>query len=65
MGKDTIEPNERIVQRMEKIGIDPAQIRNYVANNRHNHITAHYYLMKNKLEKDPAFLQEEMRASNS
>jgi hypothetical protein len=33
---------------MAKQGMDAAQIRNYVINNRHNHITAYYYLLKRK-----------------
>lgn len=44
---------------MQKHGLDPLQIRNYVTNNRHNHITAFYYLLKKKAERDPSILQEE------
>lgn len=33
---------------MAKDGLDPNQIKNYVANNRHNYITAYYYLLKKK-----------------
>jgi len=39
--------------------MDPAQIKNYVSNNRHNHITAFYYLLKKKMEREPTFLKEE------
>lgn len=28
--------------------MDPVQIKNYILNNRHNHITAYYYLLKKK-----------------
>jgi len=31
--------------------MDQTQVKNYIANNRHNHITAHYYLLKIKMEK--------------
>jgi len=33
---------------MQKSGFENSQIVNYVVNNRHNHITAHYYLLKKK-----------------
>lgn len=35
---------------------DPAQIRNYIANNRHNNITAYYYLLMKKALKNPKIL---------
>lgn len=63
VGKDPIVAAEKLVQRMEKQGLDGAQIRNYVANNRHNHITAYYYLLKKKAEKDPTFLADEPKAT--
>jgi hypothetical protein len=43
---------------MEKFSIDPTQAKNYVINNRHNHVTALYYLLKIKADRDPSFLQE-------
>lgn len=59
VGKDPIEVDERLVRIMQKHGVDPAQIKNYVTNNRHNHITAFYYLLKKKAEKEPSILEEE------
>lgn len=38
---------------MEKHDFDPVQTRTYVMNNRHNHITAAYYLFQKKIEKEP------------
>jgi len=35
---------------MAKEGMDPAQIRNYIANNRHNQVTSYYYLLKKKMD---------------
>lgn len=63
MGKDPIEPNEKIIKRMEKHNIDPVQARTYIINNRHNQVTAFYYLLKIKGERDPAFFQEEIPSS--
>jgi 5'-AMP-activated protein kinase catalytic alpha subunit len=48
VGKDPIEVDEKIVIDMQKYGIDTTQIKNNVSNNRHNHITAFYYLLKRK-----------------
>jgi hypothetical protein len=50
VGKDLIEANERLVLLMAKEGMDPVQIKNYVANNRHNQITSYYYLLKKKMD---------------
>jgi hypothetical protein len=41
---------------MQKSNLEPNQIKNYVINNRHNHITAYYYLLEKKAEKDPQIL---------
>ena len=38
---------------MKKHDFDEAQVRTYVINNRHNHVTAMYYLMQKKMEKEP------------
>jgi 5'-AMP-activated protein kinase catalytic alpha subunit len=53
IGKDQITPDDNIIKRMEKHDFDPVQIRTYVMNNRHNHITAAYYLFQKKIEKEP------------
>jgi hypothetical protein len=39
------------------VQIDTTQITNYIATNRHNHITAYYYLLKNKTNNNPALLE--------
>lgn len=51
VGKDQIVPNENVIRRMEKLDFDPVQTRTYVINNRHNHITATYYLLMKKMER--------------
>lgn len=58
VGKDPVDIDERIAKKMLGYGIEMAQIKNYVTNNRHNHITAFYYLLKKKAEKDPSILEE-------
>lgn len=35
-----------------------AQARTYIVNNRHNQVTAFYYLLKIKAERDPTFQLE-------
>lgn len=52
VGKDQIVPDESIVKRMEQLEFDPIQTRTYVINNRHNHVTATYYLLQKKYEKE-------------
>jgi len=59
MGKDPIEINEKLVQRMAKDNLDSNQIKSYVTNNRHNYITAYYYLLKKKAELNPSILNYE------
>ena len=44
------------------VNMDPVQIKNYIVNNRHNHITAFYYLLKKKADKNPQILLIEPRA---
>lgn len=61
IGKDIIEPNEQIIKKMQSYNIDPSQSRNYLVNNRHNQITAFYYLLKIKAERDPSFQLEEVK----
>jgi hypothetical protein len=56
VGKDPIEPNENLIKRMQKLSVDVSQVKNYIINNRHNQITAYYYLLKIKAERDPNFL---------
>jgi len=43
---------------MQKINVDVPQIKNYIINNRHNQVTAYYYLLKIKAERDPTFFEE-------
>ena len=38
---------------MEKFDFDPVQTRTYVINNRHNQVTAMYYLLQKKIEREP------------
>lgn len=61
VGKDPVEVDERIAKKMLGYGIEMAQIKNYVTNNRHNHITAFYYLLKKKAEKEPSILEEPVK----
>jgi hypothetical protein len=63
VGSDVIQPDERVVYTMRKMGVnmDPVQIKNYIVNNRHNHVTAFYYLLKKKAEKHPQILLIEPR----
>ena len=58
VGKDSIEADDRIVKKMLKQGTDPNQAKIYISNNRHNQVTALYYLLKIKVERDPTFLQD-------
>lgn len=58
VGKDQIIADDNIIRRMEKHDFDPVQIRTYVLNNRHNHVTATYYLFQRKLEKEPKATDE-------
>ncbi len=39
-------------------GIDENIVRDYVRNNRHNRLTAYYYLMKKAIEKDPLIVKK-------
>lgn len=41
-----------------------SQIRNYVISNRHNHITAYYYLLKRKVDSDPESLFRDVRSDS-
>ena len=43
---------------MKEKGYDPTTVRNYVSSNRHNNVTAFYYLFKKQLEKDPSLFVE-------
>lgn len=43
---------------MERRSIDANVVRGFVASNRHNSITAHYYLLMKKVQKDPSLLQQ-------
>jgi len=38
---------------MQKQGVDPVQAKTYIINNRHNQVTALYYLLKIKADRDP------------
>jgi 5'-AMP-activated protein kinase, catalytic alpha subunit len=59
VGSDPIGADEAVIATMRRLGAsaEPAQIRSYIANNRHNHITAFYYLLKKKAERNPGILQ--------
>ena len=54
VGRDVINTDERVVAEMASRGIDPQQVRNYVAHNRHNQVTAYYELLKKKMSKEKA-----------
>lgn len=41
--------------------MESSQIRNYIINNRHNQITAFYYLLKKKAEKNPSIIQSDTK----
>lgn len=58
VGNDSITADDAVVATMIKMGAtaDQTQIKNYIANNRHNHVTAFYYLLKKKAEKNPSIL---------
>ena len=58
VGSDSITADDTIIAAMKKMGAtaDANQIKNYIANNRHNHVTAFYYLLKKKAEKNPSIL---------
>ncbi len=58
MGKDAIQVDERLLRKMQKMGVDVGQARVFIENNRHNQATAMYYLLKVKSDRDPSFLQE-------
>lgn len=47
---------------MLKLNVDSTQIKQYITNNRHNQVTAYYYLLKIKAERDPSFLLELSKA---
>lgn len=53
IGKDMITVDNSVIKKMEKYDFDPVQTRTYVINNRHNHVTAMYYLLLKKMEKEP------------
>jgi hypothetical protein len=49
----------KVIALMKSMGVpaETAQITNYIATNRHNHITAHYYLLKHKTDMNPSLLE--------
>ena len=51
VGKDQIIPEDKIIRRMEKHDFNADQIKTYIINNRHNHLTTTYYLLQKKMEK--------------
>ena len=59
VGKDQIIAGDNVIRRMEKTDFDPVQIRTYVLNNRHNHVTASYYLFQRKMEKEPKITEKD------
>lgn len=44
---------------MQKYNVDPLQAKTYITNNRHNQVTAFYYLMEIKAKRDPNFQLED------
>jgi 5'-AMP-activated protein kinase catalytic alpha subunit len=56
LSRNPLEINEQIILLMERRSIDPKVVRGFITSNRHNSITAHYYLLKKKVEKDPNIL---------
>ena len=64
VGKDPIEPNELILRKLQKYSIEMSQARTYIINNRHNQVTAFYYLLKIKSERDPSFQLEEPKSES-
>jgi hypothetical protein len=44
---------------MQKYNIDFVQAKTYIINNRHNQLTAFYYLLEIKSKRDPNFQIEE------
>ena len=69
VGNDSIPSDEAIIATMKRMGVtaETNQIKNYISNNRHNHVTSFYYLLKKKAEKNPSILQpdKEEKRSNS
>lgn len=59
VGKDSIEVDEKLLKKMQKQGVEVAQAKAFIENNRHNQATALYYLLKVKADRDPSFLVEE------
>ena len=59
VGSDAVPADEAVIATMKKMGVtaESSQIKTYIGNNRHNHITAFYYLLKKKAEKNPSILQ--------
>ena len=51
VGRDAINADEKIVTFMASNGMDPNQVKNYVAHNRHNQVTAYYELLKKKMSR--------------
>ena len=55
---------DSVIRTMQKHDFDGVKTRTYVLNNRHNHITAAYYLFLKKNEKDtPKTKREEPKYS--
>ena len=59
VGSDSIPADQSVINTMIKMGVnaEQSQIKNYISNNRHNHVTAFYYLLKKKAQKNPSILQ--------
>ena len=58
VGKDTIEINDKVARIIQKQGVSLGQIKTYILNNRHNHVTTFYYLLLKKAEKYPNILED-------
>jgi hypothetical protein len=58
IGQDAVHVDERLVTLMQSKGYNPTMIRNNIINNRHNSLTAHYYLLQKKTQSDPSLLKQ-------
>ena len=54
VGKQTLPIHETVLQIMHRKGLDSNTVRSYVLDNRHNSMTAYYYLLKHKIDRDPS-----------
>ena len=48
LGRDTVQADKRVINIMKQKGFDREVVENFVNGNRHNNVTAYYYLLKKK-----------------